>query len=117
MGRTASGVRGMRLRSNDEVIAMDIVNPKDTKLEFITIGENGVGKRTTLSEYKVQGRGGSGIKTADITAKTGNLIYVCAAPTRSLWRPTGSWARCSDPRRDTTSFSSSGSRMGKAPRP
>ncbi len=75
MGRTASGVRGMRLRSNDEVIAMDIVNPKDTKLEFITIGENGVGKRTTLSEYKVQGRGGSGIKTADITAKTGNLIY------------------------------------------
>lgn len=75
MGRTASGVRGMRLKSNDEVIGMDIVNPKDTKLEFITIGENGVGKRTTLSEYKVQGRGGSGIKTADITAKTGNLIY------------------------------------------
>ena len=75
MGRTASGVRGMRLRSNDDVIAMDIVNPKDIKLEFITIGENGVGKRTHLSEYKVQGRGGSGIKTADITAKTGNLIY------------------------------------------
>ncbi len=75
MGRAASGVRGMRLHSNDEVIGMDIVDPKNTKLQFLTIGANGVGKRTNLSEYKVQGRGGSGIKTADVTAKTGPLIY------------------------------------------
>ncbi|MBI5729101.1 MAG: DNA gyrase subunit A [Candidatus Magasanikbacteria bacterium] len=75
MGRTASGVRGMRLKSDDSVIGMDIVNPKNKNLEFLTIGENGVGKRTELTEYKVQGRGGSGIKTADITKKTGWLIY------------------------------------------
>jgi len=75
MGRTASGVRGMRLKGSDEVIGMDIVDPKNKSLEFLTVGENGVGKRTELSEYKVQGRGGSGIKTAEITAKTGNLTF------------------------------------------
>ena len=75
MGRTASGVRGMRLRSDDTVIGMDIVEPKNPHLEFLTIAENGLGKRTSLDEYKVQGRGGSGIKTADITKKTGALIY------------------------------------------
>ena len=75
MGRTAGGVRGMRLRSDDTVIGMDIVDPKNKNLEFLTVGENGVGKRTDLEEYKIQGRGGSGIKTADITKKTGTLIY------------------------------------------
>lgn len=75
MGRTASGVRGMRLKSDDTVIGMDIVDPKNQNLEFLTIGENGVGKRTKLEEYKVQGRGGSGIKTADVTKKTGGIIY------------------------------------------
>lgn len=75
MGRTAGGVRGMRLKSGDEVIGMDIVDPKNKSLAFLTVGENGVGKRTELDEYKVQGRGGSGIKTAEITAKTGNLTF------------------------------------------
>ena len=75
MGRTASGVRGIRLKNGDEVIGMDIVDPKNKSLEFLTVGENGVGKRTELDEYKVQGRGGSGIKTAEITAKTGNLTF------------------------------------------
>lgn len=75
MGRNASGVRGTRLKSNDEVIGMDIVDPKNKSLEFLTIGANGVGKRTPLDEYKVQGRGGSGIKTANITEKTGPLIH------------------------------------------
>lgn len=75
MGRTAGGVRGMRMKGSDEVIGMDIVDPKNTSLEFLTVGENGVGKRTHLAEYKVQGRGGSGIKTAEITAKTGNLTF------------------------------------------
>ncbi|TSC84017.1 MAG: DNA gyrase subunit A [Parcubacteria group bacterium Gr01-1014_13] len=75
MGRTASGVRGMRLKNGDEVIGMDIVDPKNKSLAFLTVGENGVGKRTELDEYKVQGRGGSGIKTAEITAKTGNLTF------------------------------------------
>lgn len=74
MGRTAAGVRGMRLKSSDEVIGMEIVDPKNKSLEFLTIGSNGLGKRTPLDEYKVQGRGGSGIKTAEITTKTGPLI-------------------------------------------
>ena len=75
MGRTAAGVRGIKLHSNDEVIAMDVVDPKNKSLVFLSIGENGVGKSTLVSEYKVQGRGGSGIKTANITAKTGDLVF------------------------------------------
>ncbi|KKP59410.1 MAG: gyrase subunit A protein [Candidatus Magasanikbacteria bacterium GW2011_GWC2_34_16] len=74
MGRTASGVRGIRLHANDEVIGMDVVDTKNKSLEFFTIGENGVGKRTPLAEYKTQGRGGSGIKTANVTEKTGNIV-------------------------------------------
>ncbi|OGH93733.1 MAG: DNA gyrase subunit A [Candidatus Magasanikbacteria bacterium RIFOXYD2_FULL_41_14] len=75
MGRNAAGVRGMRLKSDDEVIGMDIVDPKNKSLEFLTVGENGVGKRTPLAEYRLQGRGGSGIKTTEITKKTGWLIH------------------------------------------
>jgi DNA gyrase subunit A len=77
MGRTASGVRGIRLKSNDEVIGMDVVDPELIKkkvLEMLVISENGLGKKTKISEYKVQGRGGSGIKTMSITTKTGKLI-------------------------------------------
>ncbi len=74
MGRTAAGVKGMKIKSDDEVIGMDIVDPKNKSLEFLVIGANGLGKRTPLDEYKVQGRSGSGIKTAEITAKTGPLI-------------------------------------------
>ena len=75
MGRTASGVRGVRLHGDDEVVSMDVVDPKNKSLEFFSIGENGLGKRTPLSQYKIQGRGGSGIKTAAITDKTGKLIH------------------------------------------
>jgi DNA gyrase subunit A len=75
MGRGASGVRGMRLKSSDEVICMDVIDPKNTSLELLIVGENGVGKCTPLTEYRIQGRGGSGIKTANITSKTGRLIY------------------------------------------
>ncbi|MBP7992260.1 MAG: DNA gyrase subunit A [Candidatus Magasanikbacteria bacterium] len=77
MGRTAAGVRGMRLKSTDSVIGMDVVSPELVKkkvLELLVISENGLGKRTEISEYKVQGRGGSGIKTMNITDKTGKLI-------------------------------------------
>jgi DNA gyrase subunit A len=75
MGRAASGVRGMRLKNDDMVIGMDIVPSGAKSLEFLTVGDNGVGKRTELNEYKTQGRGGSGIKTAEVTTKTGRLIY------------------------------------------
>ena len=75
MGRTASGVKGVRLHDKDEVIGMDIVNPESKNLKFLTVGENGLGKLTPLNEYKVQGRAGSGIKTAKVTEKTGYIIH------------------------------------------
>lgn len=77
MGRTAAGVRGMRLKSNDVIVGMDVVSPELVKkkvLELLVVSKNGLGKRTEISEYKVQGRGGSGIKTMNITEKTGALI-------------------------------------------
>jgi DNA gyrase subunit A len=75
MGRTAAGVRGMKLKGMDSIVGMDIVDPKNQSLEFLTVGANGLGKCTELNEYKVQGRGGSGIKTAEVTAKTGPIVY------------------------------------------
>jgi len=77
MGRTASGVRGMRLKSKDHVVGMDVVSSELVKkkiLELLVVSENGLGKRTNLTEYKVQGRGGSGIKTMAVTEKTGKII-------------------------------------------
>ncbi len=77
MGRTASGVRAIKLRSNDLVVGMDVVSSdlvKKKVLELLVVSENGLGKRTMLTEYKVQGRGGSGIKTMDVTTKTGHII-------------------------------------------
>ena len=77
MSRTAAGVRGMRLKSNDHIVGMDVVSPeliKNKVLEVLVVSENGLGKRTEISEYKVQGRGGSGVKTMNITPKTGKII-------------------------------------------
>lgn len=75
MGRTAGGVRGIKLNKGDSVAACDVIK-KDTAKEskLLVATENGYGKMTKLSEYKTQGRGGSGIKTVSITAKTGKLI-------------------------------------------
>ncbi|EGO7847772.1 DNA gyrase subunit A [Enterococcus faecalis] len=70
MGRTASGVRGIRLRENDYVVGAAIL---DENKEVLVIAENGYGKRTKASEYPVKGRGGKGIKTANITEKNGPL--------------------------------------------
>jgi len=78
MGRAASGVRGIRLKSSDKVIGMDVVDPKNKNEEFLTIAENGLGKLTSINNYKVQGRGGGGIKTAKVTEKTGAIIYASA---------------------------------------
>ena len=76
MGRGASGIRGIRLRKGDEVVAIDVISAKETKEQrhLLVITENGFGKRTDIKEYKTQGRGGSGIKTANATPKTGNLV-------------------------------------------
>ncbi|MBU1032852.1 MAG: DNA gyrase subunit A [Patescibacteria group bacterium] len=77
MGRTASGVRGIKLKKNDVVVGMDVIDPKEVEggtLQLFTIAENGLGKRTNLNQYKVQGRGGSGIRTMRVTDKTGGVI-------------------------------------------
>lgn len=73
MGRTAAGVRGINLRDNDYVFGSDILEPDS---EVLVISEKGYGKRTAGSEYPVKGRGGKGIKTANITEKNGPLAGV-----------------------------------------
>lgn len=77
MGRNAAGVRGIRLKKKgDRVIGMDIVEPdavNKNMLELFVLSANGLGKRTNLKEYKMQGRGGSGIKTMNVTPKTGEI--------------------------------------------
>ncbi len=75
MGRTAGGVRGMKLDKGDSIIGVDVVKKSSgDKGFFLTMSANGLGKKTSLEEYKVQNRGGSGIKTAKVTPKTGKLI-------------------------------------------
>ena len=76
MGRSAGGVRGMRLKKNDYIVGMDVITkdlPKSTA-QLLVIMEKGFGKKTSLNQYKVQGRGGSGIKTAKMTDKTGEIV-------------------------------------------
>lgn len=73
MGRTAAGVKGITLKKSDYVVGIGVVRKGGTT-EVLTLSENGYGKRTEVSEYKVQNRGGSGIKTAQLTAKTGLLV-------------------------------------------
>jgi len=73
MGRTASGVRGIRLKDDkDEVIGMICVN--DMESSVLVVSENGYGKRSSIQEYRITNRGGKGVKTINITEKTGNLI-------------------------------------------
>ncbi len=76
MGRTASGVTGMRLKKNDKIISMDVIsqNADVKKLEVLIITEKGQGKKTGLSSYKVQKRAGSGVKTLKVTPRTGEVV-------------------------------------------
>jgi DNA gyrase subunit A len=74
MGRTAAGVRALKLKSGDMVIDADVVKADQNDNTLMVFSENGYGKRTSLKEYKIQKRGGSGIKTANVTPKIGNLI-------------------------------------------
>ncbi len=74
MGRTAMGVRGIKLSKGDEVISAQAVPNELNNASIMVISANGYGKCTDIDEYKVQNRGGSGIKTAKVTPKTGELI-------------------------------------------
>ena len=71
MGRTAGGVIGIRLREEDYVIGMDLLNEKH---EVLIVTEKGYGKRTPAEEYRIQTRGGLGLKTAQITERNGKLV-------------------------------------------
>jgi DNA gyrase subunit A len=74
MGRGAAGVRGIKLRKDDVVVGMDAVLKGQKGNQLLVFSENGFGKRSDLKAYKIQKRGGSGIKTAKITPKTGKLV-------------------------------------------
>lgn len=74
MGRSAGGVRAMKLSKGDIIIGVDRVPKGDVTLSLLTLSANGLGKKTNIKEYKTQKRGGSGIKTAKVTPKTGKLI-------------------------------------------
>lgn len=73
MGRGAGGVRAMKLGKGDFIVGVDVVK-KGESGKLLTMSANGLGKQTELGEYKVQKRGGSGIKTAKVTPKTGNIM-------------------------------------------
>lgn len=75
MGRAAAGIRAVKLRSGDHVAGFDLINEETSKdARFLIVMGNGFGKQTALKEYKVQNRGGSGIRTANVTPKTGIVI-------------------------------------------
>jgi len=84
MGRPAAGIKGIRLKKGDTVIGMDVIKAQSSNLKsqnlkkekeyLLVITENGFGKRTDLKEYRLQGRGGAGIKNAKITPKTGEIV-------------------------------------------
>lgn len=75
MGRTAGGVKGMSIKKGDRVVSAEVISALEAKdASLLVIMSKGYGKRTKMSEYKVQGRGGSGIKTAEVTPKTGEII-------------------------------------------
>ncbi len=78
MGRTAAGVRGIRVDDNggDAVVGMVCVDPADTTTSILVVSEKGMGKRSALDEYRTQSRGGKGVKTINITAKTGHLVAI-----------------------------------------
>jgi DNA gyrase subunit A len=78
MGRTAAGVRGVRLENEqDEVIGMVCVNDNDdTDTSIMVVSEKGYGKRTDIGDYRITGRGGKGVKTLSVTEKTGSLIAI-----------------------------------------
>ncbi len=81
LGRATAGVIGIRLHKDDRIVGMDVISgalAKDTNAKMLVIMENGFGKKTLLKFYKKQNRGGSGVKTAKITSKTGTIVAAFA---------------------------------------
>jgi DNA gyrase subunit A len=77
MGRVSTGVRAISIEESDEVIGMIAIEP-ESKQDVLVLSENGFGKRTDLDEYRITNRGGKGVKTINVTEKTGKLISIQA---------------------------------------
>ena len=77
VGRVSMGVRGIELEEGNEAIGMICIEP-DSQQDVLVLSENGIGKRTDLSEYRITNRGGKGVKTINITDKTGKLVSIQA---------------------------------------
>lgn len=74
MGRTATGVKGINISQSDEVVGMVVAHDEDT--DILVVSENGYGKRSELDDYRMTNRGGKGVKTMNITQRTGELIAI-----------------------------------------
>ncbi|MDD3919432.1 MAG: DNA gyrase C-terminal beta-propeller domain-containing protein, partial [Candidatus Pacebacteria bacterium] len=74
MGRQASGIRGIRLKAGDKVVGAIIISKDVQDSGVLVLSENGYGKITQISDYKVQKRGGTGIKISKVTSKTGMIV-------------------------------------------
>ena len=72
MGRTAAGVRGIKLKDDDHVVEVDILHPEDES-KLLVVMENGLGKQSKVDQYRLQSRGGTGVKVANLTKKTGKV--------------------------------------------
>ncbi len=77
IGRTGAGVKGITIEEDDEVVGMICIEP-DSREDILVVSENGYGKRTSLEDYRITNRGGKGVKTLQITEKTGKLIAIKA---------------------------------------
>jgi DNA gyrase subunit A len=73
MGRASIGVRGIKIKTDDEVVEMNVIKDKENS-KLLVVMENGLGKMTSVKDYRTQTRGGTGVKTANITPKTGKVI-------------------------------------------
>ncbi|HEX2975464.1 MAG TPA: DNA gyrase C-terminal beta-propeller domain-containing protein, partial [Bacteroidales bacterium] len=74
MGRTASGVRGIRLSDDKTDFVIGMITIENKEKDVLVVSENGYGKRSDIEEYRITNRGGKGVKTINITEKTGSLI-------------------------------------------
>jgi DNA gyrase subunit A len=80
MGRATTGVRGIAIGKDDQVISMDLITKGDNPL-FLTLMENGLGKKTEVKQFPLQNRGGQGVKVAKVTDKTGKVVAAQVIPT------------------------------------
>lgn len=82
LGRATTGVRGIKIDGKDQVIGMDVITPGDTP-DVLAIMENGLGKKTPVQQFPLQGRGGQGVKVAKVTDRTGPVVVANVIPAKS----------------------------------